>query len=166
MKSTTILEEKANEKLRICVYVRLCSYGLMGNADKASAIQNYYNRLAEEHENWEIVDSYIDEGRSNISFQAMVNNAKAGEYDIIITPSFARLNLPLCDIADVIKELKALEHPVGIYFEIEQVYSLDKDAQDKIDLMMLLANWEHENKTRTMLWNRKVKSAGEKDGGI
>ena len=166
MESKTIFDEKAKDHLRICVYIRLSSYGLIGNADKATAIQRYYHQLAEKNSNWEIVDSFVDEGKSSIGFKAMIKSAKAGEYDIIITPSFARLSLPLFDIGETISELKALEHPVGIYFEIEQVYTLEDSAQDKLDLMMLFANWEYENKTRTMMWNRKVKDAGEKYGRI
>jgi|GEM_PF-4196083 len=166
MKNKTIPEGTVEEHIRICTYIRFSSYGLISNADKAVAIQKYYNHLASEHRSWEIVDSFIDEGKSTIGFKAMIKSAMTGAYDIIITPSFVRLNSPPIDIAETVKELKALEHPVGIYFEIEQVFTLEDTAQDKLDLMMLFTNWERENKTRAMMWKRKIKDVSRKDGGI
>ena len=42
-------------------------------------------------------------------------------------------------------------HPVGVYFETENIYTLDPDCKQNLSIHAMLADWESANKSRRMI---------------
>ena len=42
-------------------------------------------------------------------------------------------------------------HPIGVYFETENIYTLNPSSQYSLDIQALLADWESGNKSRRMI---------------
>ena len=42
-------------------------------------------------------------------------------------------------------------HPVGVYFETENIYTLDPDSNQMLTMHAMLADWESANKSRRMI---------------
>ncbi len=144
------------EYMRACVYIRVTSKSPLA-FKKTEDIRNYYLRLFKEQNNWTIVDLFEDEGNSGYCFDTMITKARQGEYDIIITPTFSNFGKNSADTAFIIKELKDLSFPVGIYFEIEDVYTLDDNAETAINMLMVLKEYEREQKSRIIRWSTMIK---------
>ena len=58
----------------------------------------------------------------------MLEDAKAGKFDVIIVKNLSRLSRNLMDCMNIIYALRNLPNPVGIFFESENLYTLDKSA--------------------------------------
>lgn len=115
-----------NRFFRVCAYCRvstdsdeqLSSYELQ---------QAHYLHLVEDHPNWELRHIYADEGISGTSlkrrdqFVEMIEACKHGEYDLIVTKSVSRFARNLVDCISIIRMLKGLPKPVGVYFETDNL---------------------------------------------
>ena len=93
--------------------------------------KNHYQDVVSRHENWLLVKIYADEGISGtstnhrIAFMEMIEDCKAGELDLIITKTVAHFARNVLDCIGEARKLAALEPPVGIFFETENIYTLD-----------------------------------------
>lgn len=75
--------------------------------------------LVSRHPNWDLVDIYADEGISGTSLQhrddfiKMINDCKDGKIDIIVTKSVARFARNILDCIGYVRQLAAMQQPVG-----------------------------------------------------
>ena len=109
---------------RACAYCRvstdseeqLSSYELQ---------QKHYRQLAQDHPNWDLKKIYADEGISGTSlknrtaFNEMIEECRKGTYDLIVTKSVSRFARNLVDCISLIRMLKGLTPPVGVFFETD-----------------------------------------------
>lgn len=146
----------AGDCIRACVYFRLTSESVPAHR-KEEEIRSYYLSLFKKYSNWQLIDLFEDTGKSSVAFRRLIKKAKQGEYDIIITPSFIKLSNHLTDTVDTIRELKALTPPVGIYFEIEEFFSLGEEGDLLMNMACLFAEWESRHKSRAMRWSTSIK---------
>lgn len=76
-------------------------YGRVSTEHEAqlSALENqmqWYNDQAKYHPNWNVIDKYIDEGitgtqaKKRPSFLRMIEDAKSGKFDLIVTREVCR----------------------------------------------------------------------------
>ena len=98
---------------------------------------------------------YADEGISGTSlkkrtqFNKMITACKRGHIDLIITKSLSRFARNTVDVLTIVRELKKVNVPV--YFENEQLYSFDKEAELAISLHGAVAQGESENKSENRI---------------
>lgn len=144
------------DTLRACVYFKVSARSPL-TVIKADEIRNYYLQLFRKYNHWQLIDLFEDEGKSSQCFDLMIEKAKLGEYDVIITPSFIKLRNHLTDTVNTIRELKALTPPVGIYFEIEEFFSLGEEGELLMNMTCLFAEWESKHKSRAMRWSTSIK---------
>ena len=141
---------------RACVYFRLTSKSAFAYR-KEEDIRSYYLHLFDKYSNWQLIDLFEDTGKSSFFYNTMIEKAKQGEYDVIITPSFLVLRNHLANITDTLLELKALTPPVGFYFEIEDFFSLSEQGTQMMSLNCIFAQWESMHKSRAMDWSSSIK---------
>ena len=86
---------KSDEYQRVAVYARVSTDDV--NQTTSFELQRkYYEDFVKQHEKWELVKIYADEGISGTSlkhrdaFNEMISDAKAGKIDLIITKSVSR----------------------------------------------------------------------------
>ena len=90
---------------------------------------DYYTQFIKKHADWEFVKVYTDEGISGLGtrkregFNEMVADALAGKIDLIVTKSVSRFARNTVDSLVTIRKLK--EKGVEVYFEKENIYSMD-----------------------------------------
>ena len=94
-----------------------------------TAQTDYYRKKILEHPGWEFVELYVDDGISGLStnrregFNRMVEDCLAGHIDLVLTKSILRFARNTVDTVTTIRKLK--EKGVGVYFEKENIYTLD-----------------------------------------
>ena len=143
---------------RVAVYARVST----SSEEQISSIENqtlYYTKKIAETENWNLQDIYSDEGKSGTSlrkrdaFKRMMRDAKDQKMDLIICASISRFARNFSDCMTQIAALKTMRpaHPIGVYFETENIYTLNPSSQYSLDIQALLADWESGNKSRRMI---------------
>ncbi len=92
---------------------------------------------------------YADKGitgtstRKREQFNDMVEDALAGKIDLIITKSVSRFARNTVDSLTTIRLLK--EHGVEVYFEEQNIYTLDSKGELLLTIMSSLAQEESRN---------------------
>ena len=150
-----------NEKLKVAAYCRV-STKLESQKSSIEAQINYYTRLIEENLKWENAGVYIDYGsrcriKGRPEFSKMIENALSGEIDLIITKSISRFSGNTVDMLVVIRELK--EKGIEVYFEKEQISSLDAKAEQIITIYTAIAQEEVQNMSENIKWGYEQKFA-------
>ncbi len=80
----------------------------------------------------------------------MLDDAKAGKFDIIVVKNLSRLSRNLMDCMEIIYMLRNLPHPVGILFETENMFTLDKNIDFTLQVLSLVAQEESHKKSEAM----------------
>lgn len=149
---------KDESEKRVAVYARVSTQ----SEQQTSSIENqslYYTKKIEETPNWTLQNIYSDEGKSGTSiawrpaFQQMLEDARQKKMDMIICASVSRFARNVTDCLDQVSELKTMDpsHPIGVYFETENIYTLDPDSNQAFQIHAMLAAWESDNKSRRMI---------------
>lgn len=142
------IEATATEKygkLQVAGYARVSSDS-EDQLNSFSAQVNYYQRLIEKNDNWEIVEIYADEAVSGVSldkrddFARMLADCRKGKIDRIITKSTSRFARNTLDTIRVIRELKDIG--VTVYFEKENLDSANLTSENLLTLYSLFAQEE------------------------
>src|SRR5574344_484370 len=140
---------------RVAVYVRV-STDDPRQTSSYELQKNHYMDVVSDNKYWKLVDIYADEGISGTSlkhrdsFIRMINDCKAGKIDLIVTKSVNRFARNIVDCISIMRELKQLKSPVGILFETENIYTLNKDSEMSLAFTATLAQEESHTKSNIM----------------
>lgn len=140
---------------RIAVYVRVSTDNLQ-QTSSYELQKNYYEDMILRHPNWTLAGIYADEGISGTSlmhrdaFNQMIEDCKDGKIDMIITKSVARYTRNIIDGVSNVKMLKKLPNPVGVYFETDGIFSLRDGDEQRLNLMITIAQEESHIKSSIM----------------
>ena len=143
-------------RLRVVVYCRVSTDGL-SQATSFELQRNYYLQFVRKHVQWKLIAMYSDEGitatstEKRIGLLQMLEDAKAGKFDVIIVKNLSRLSRNLMDCMNIIYALRNLPNPVGIFFESENLYTLDKSTDFTLQVLSLVAQEESHKKSEAML---------------
>ena len=102
-----------------------------------------------------LVRLYADEGISGTKiknrkeFLRMMSDAEHGLFDMVVVKDISRFARNTVDVLTIVWELKKVDVPV--YFENEQLYSFDKEAELAISLHGAIAQGESENKSENRI---------------
>ena len=143
---------------RVCAYCRVST----DNDEQLSSFelqQAHYRQLVDDHPNWELKHIYADEGISGTSlknrdaFNSMIEACRNGEYDLIITKSVSRFARNLVDCISLIRMLKGLTPPVGVFFETDNLYTLGANNELMLSFLATIAQEESVKKSEAMNWS-------------
>ena len=137
---------------------RAVFYGRVSTEHEAqlSALENqmqWYEDQAKYHPNWTIVGKYIDEGitgtqaKKRPSFLEMLEDARAGKFDLIVTREVCRFARNTVDTLVTTRELKNIG--VEVYFVEDNIWTMDGDGELRLTIMALNASGENK-------WNHGV----------
>lgn len=143
---------------RVAAYARVST----SSPDQVMSIENqtkYYSEKIGKTPNWTMYRIYSDEGKSGASmrrrdaFKQMLKDAADRKFDMIICASVSRFARNISDSLDQVTLLRTQnpDHPVGVFFETERLYTLDADTEDRFMIHSMLADWESRNKSRRMI---------------
>ena len=143
---------------RVCAYCRVST----DNDEQLSSFelqQAHYRQLVEDHPNWELKHIYADEGISGTSlknrdqFNEMITECQRGTYDLIITKSVSRFARNLVDCISLIRMLKGLTPPIGVFFETDNLYTLSENTEFMLSFLATFAQEESVKKSEAMNWS-------------
>lgn len=131
--------------LRVTYYARVSSE----SDEQLNSLDNqiaYYEDLIRRNRTWTYVPGYVDEGLSGIStkkrkhFNEMIADAKEGAFDLIITKEISRFARNTLDSLQYTREL--LGWGVGVFFQNDNINTLDEDAELRLTIMSSIAQDE------------------------
>ena len=143
---------------RVCAYCRVST----DNDEQLSSFelqQAHYRQLVEDHPNWVLKHVYADEGISGTSlknrddFNTMIEECRRGTYDLIVTKSVSRFARNLVDCISLIRMLKGLTPPVGVFFETDNLYTLSENTEFMLSFLATFAQEESVKKSEAMNWS-------------
>ena len=115
---------------------------------------------------WQFVEVYTDRGITGTSmakregFNRMMQDALAGKIDLIITKSVSRFARNTVDTLTAIRRLK--EHGVEVYFEEQNIYTLDGKGELLLTIMSSIAQEESRNISENVTWGIRKRFADGK----
>lgn len=131
--------------LRVTYYARV-STDKDQQLHSLSAQVTYYREFIQRNLNWSFVEGYIDEGISGTSvgkrehFLRMIEDAKAGRFDFIVTKEISRFSRNTLDSIQYTQEL--LRCGVGVLFQSDNINTLMPDAELRLTIMSSIAQDE------------------------
>ena len=155
----------SRKKRRVAGYARVST----DHEDQVSSYEaqvDYYTNYIKEREDWEFVRIYTDEGisatntRHREGFKRMVADALAGQIDLIITKSVSRFARNTVDSLTTVRKLK--DHGIEVYFEKENVWTLDSKGELLITIMSSLAQEESRSISENTTWGHRKRFADGK----
>ena len=131
--------------LRVTYYARVSS----DTDEQLNSLDNqisYYENFIMKNKSWTFVPGYVDEGLSGIStkkrkhFNEMIEDAKEGMFDLIITKEISRFARNTLDSLQYTRDL--LSWGVGVFFQNDNINTLDEDAELRLTIMSSIAQDE------------------------
>ena len=131
--------------MRVTYYARVSSE----SDEQLNSLGNqisYYEDLIKRNPNWTFVPGYIDEGLSGIStrkrenFNRMVEDAAEDKFDLVITKEISRFARNTLDSIQFTRQL--LNHGVGVFFQNDNINTLDEDSELRLSIMSSIAQDE------------------------
>lgn len=133
--------DESDKQLRVAAYCRVST----DDIDQVISIElqmRQYKEKIKANPNWKYVGTYVDNGFSGTNtahrpgFLKLIEDARAGKIDMIITKAVSRFARNLLDCIGYIEELKNLDPPVRVFFEQE---NLDTGLQTSGIILFVLA---------------------------
>lgn len=161
MQSKTITKIDAlpqlEKKTKVCAYARVSS-GKDAMLHSLSAQVSYYNSLIQNTDRWEFVGIYADEAISGTKdtreeFNRMIEDARAGKIDLIITKAISRFARNTMTLLSTIRELNSLG--VDVYFEDQGIHSKSSEGEMILTLLASVAQEEARSVSENMKWRIK-----------
>ena len=152
-------ERKMQEtKKRVAAYCRVST----DNEDQANSFesqQRYFRQYIERNPDWELYAIFADEGISGTNtkkrkeFNSMIECAKNGDFDLIITKEISRFARNTLDSIFYTRDLK--KHGVGVIFLNDNINTLDGDAELRLAIMSSIAQEESRKTSERVKWGQK-----------
>ena len=139
-------------------------YGRVSTEHEAqlSALENqlqWYDDQVKYHPNWTVCERYIDEGitgtqaKKRPAFLKMIEDAKQGKFDLIVTREVCRFARNVVDTLVVTRELKGIG--VEVFFIDDNIWTMDGDGELRLSLMATLAQEESRKTSERVKWGQK-----------
>ena len=151
------------QRRRTCGYARV-STDKDEQFTSYEAQVDYYTKFIKAKPEWEFVKVYTDEGitatntKKRDGFKQMIADALDGKIDLIVTKSVSRFARNTVDSLVTIRELK--QHGVEVYFEKENIWTLDSKGELLLTIMSSLAQEESRSISENVTWGKR-KSASD-----
>lgn len=162
IESISSLEPRTTEtqaiKKRVAAYARVSTDSDEQSGSYAAQVE-FYTRYITDNPDWEFVSVYADEGISGTNtkkregFNRMVEDAMNGKIDLILTKSISRFARNTVDTLTTVRKLK--EKGIEVYFEKENIRTLDAKGEVMITIMSSLAQEESRSISENVRWGKR-----------
>nr|WP_223804475.1 recombinase family protein [Lactococcus sp. S-13] len=153
------------KKRRVAAYARVSTEQEEQQTSYEAQI-DYYTTYIQGREDWDFAGMYSDEGitatntKKRIGFQKMITDALDGKIDLIVTKSVSRFARNTVDSLTTVRQLK--EKGVEIFFEKENIWTLDSKGELLITIMSSLAQEESRSISENVSWGHRKRFADGK----
>lgn len=152
-------------KKRVAAYARVSTEQDEQQSSYEAQV-SFYTSYIRSNPEWEFAGIYSDEGISGTNtkhregFNNMVNDALNGKIDLILTKSISRFARNTVDSLVTIRKLK--EKGVEVYFEKENIYSMDSKGELMLTIMSSIAQEESRSISENVTWGKRKSMADGK----
>lgn len=166
------LNLRFSHKLRVCAYCRT-SAAEERHISSLSRQIAAYTFLIMTNPDYAFAGIYSDHMKSGLNashregFQQMIEDAKAGKFDLIITKSVSRFGRNVVDVLATVRELRSLTNPVIILFENESIRSDSPQCDFMLSLHSAVAQNEVYSTSENIRWSniKSIKNGTYKQTG-
>lgn len=150
------------ERKRVAGYARVSTEFEEQQSSYAAQVE-YYTKYILERRDWELVGIYTDEGitatntKLREGFNKMIEDALSGRIDLIVTKSVSRFARNTVDCLSAIRMLK--DKGIEVYFEKENIHTLDSKGELLITIMSSLAQEESRSISENVTWGLRKRFA-------
>lgn len=154
--------ENKNVYRQVAVYARV-STNKDDQLESVEAQKDYYTKYISGRSDWMFAGLYSDQGLSGTSynkrkeFNRMITDALMGRFDLIITKSISRFARNTVDTLKTTRKLK--EHGVEVYFEKEDIWSMDSKGEFFLTMLSSIAQEESRSISENVAWGIRKKFA-------
>ena len=148
---------RIKKSIRVAAYCRVSTMLEMQATSYEKQVM-VYKKLIENHSNWILAGIYADEGKSGTTrqkrtdFNRMMQDALSGKIDYIITKSISRFARNQKDMLECITLLKEHDPPIGVFFEEENLDSLDKSKEFIFSILSMVAQDQSRSISENVKW--------------
>lgn len=145
-----------NERVkRVAAYCRVST----DKTDQANSLKNqqqFFDEYISRNPSWKLFNIYVDDGisgtntKKRAAFNQMIEDAKCGKFDLIITKEISRFARNILDSIGYTRELKALG--VGVIFLNDNINTLDSDAEMRLAFLSTMAQEESRKTSERVKW--------------
>ena len=143
--------------------VRVAAYCRVSTGDESQQTSytkqvEYYTRIIHTNPRWQFAGIYADEAatgtsrKKRVQFNRMISDAMEGEIDYIITKSISRFARNTLDALDCVRQMQQLDPPVGVYFEKENIDTLDVKSELILTILSAMAQDESRSISDNIRW--------------
>lgn len=154
-------KERIKTKIRVCAYCRV-STEVDEQENSLANQRDYYENLIRSNPAYEYVAVYYDFGISGFKesrpgFQRMMEDARAGKIDLILTKSISRMARNTVTMLKAVRELQSMG--VGIFFELQNINTLSGEGELMLSIYSAFAQAESDDSSKNayMTYERKFK---------
>lgn len=152
-----------NNKTKVAAYCRV-STNMEDQLNSLSAQIKYFTEYISEHEEWELIEVYYDEGITGTSvkkregFNRMIADCQQGRINTILTKEVSRFARNTVDTLNYTRQLSQLG--VNIIFMNDGIDTSDKDGELRLTIMASIAQEESRKISERVKWGirRKMES--------
>lgn len=153
------VQSKTSEKKCVCAYARVSTDSRKQGESSENQITSY-ERSIQSNPEYEFVGVFADKGISGFSqnrpeFQRMVQMARDGKVDLIITKSISRFARNTAVLLEVVRELRQIG--VAVYFEEQNINTLSGDGEVMLTVLASFAEEESRNVSENRKWSIQKK---------
>lgn len=154
--------EEPQDNIRVAAYCRV-STGDESQQTSYTTQKAFYKDLITRKPGWIFAGIYADEAKSGTNrehreeFNRMIKDAMDGKLDYIVTKSISRFARNTIDSLTCTRELRKLKPPVGIYFEKENIDTLDAKGELILTILSALAQDESRSISDNIRWSIQKK---------
>lgn len=135
-----------NSKLRVAGYARVSTLREEQEGSYYSQIL-HYTQMINENQDWELVEVYSDkvtgtQTHKRDDFNRLIDDAKSGKIDLIITKSISRFARNTLDTIKYVRALRDLN--VAIKFEVENINTLEMNGELLLVILSSIAQQDVE----------------------
>jgi len=147
--------DQSAKKLRVAAYCRVSTAEEAQVGSFEMQVQ-HFTEVIESNPQYELARIYKDEGISGTSvakrkeFQEMIEDARRGKIDLILTKSISRFGRNIVDILTSLRILGDLTPPVTVNFETEGIDTSDGRNKLLISMLSALAELESQQKSEAI----------------
>ena len=151
-------QEAMKRKLQVAAYCRVST----DDEEQQSSYEaqcSYYTDKIMTNPEWTMAGIFADEGitgtptKKRDDFNRMIRKCRKKKIDLILTKSISRFARNTLDTIQYTRMLRAMG--IGIYFEKENINTLDMDSEMLITMLGAFAQAESESISRNVAWGKR-----------
>ena len=152
--------EREKRKLRVAAYCRVSTEQEEQLGSFANQVE-YYTRLIESEEDWELAGIYADEGisgtgtRKRKGFQRLIEACDEGKVDFVITKSISRFARNTADCLVYARQLR--DRGIPILFQKECINTMEASGELLFTILSCFAQEESRSISENTKWGIRSK---------